>query len=99
MPVRRRGKPVELLNHLDQGRHYANEPFQQLLREQSSTCTMSRAGDVCDTPAMESFFSSLKSERTAKKVYRTRDQARADVFNYIDPFYNFTRRYSTSGYV
>jgi Integrase core domain len=48
---------------------------------------------------MESFFSSLKTERTAKKVYRTREQARADVFDYIECFYNPTRRHSTLGYV
>ena len=49
--------------------------------------------------AMESFFSSLKTERTARKVYRTREQARADVFDYIERFYNPTRRHSTLGYV
>jgi len=48
---------------------------------------------------MESFFSSLKTERTARKVYRTREQARADVFDYIERFYNSTRRHSTLGYV
>jgi transposase InsO family protein len=47
------------------------------------TCSMSRSGDVWDNAAMESFFSSLKTERTARKVYRTRDQARADVFGYV----------------
>ena len=48
---------------------------------------------------MESFFSSLKTERTASKVYRTRDQARADVFDYIERFYNVARRHSTLGYL
>jgi len=48
---------------------------------------------------MESFFSSLKTERTARKVYRTREQARADVFDYIERFYNSTRRHLTLGYV
>jgi putative transposase len=48
---------------------------------------------------MESFFSSLKTERTARKVYRTRQDARADVFDYIERFYNPTRRHSTIGYV
>ena len=45
------------------------------------TCSMSRSGDVWDNAAMESFFSSLKTERTARKTYRTRDQAKADVFD------------------
>ena len=48
---------------------------------------------------MERFFSSLKTERTARKVYRTREQARADVFDYIERFYNSKRRHSTLGYV
>ena len=48
---------------------------------------------------MESIFSSLKTERTARKVYRTRDQARADVFDYIERFYNPRRRHSTIGYL
>ncbi len=47
----------------------------------------------------ESFFSSLKTERTARKTYRTRDQAKADVFDYIECFYNPKRRHSTIGYV
>ena len=62
------------------------------------TCSMSRAGEV-DNSAMESFFSSLKTERTSRKVYRTRTQARADVFDYIERFYNLTRRHSTLDYV
>ena len=48
---------------------------------------------------MESFFSSLKTERTARKVYRTRDAARADVFDYVERFYNPTRRHSTLGHL
>ncbi len=60
---------------------------------------MSRSGNVWDNAAMESFFSSLKIERTARKTYRTRDQARADVFDYIERFYNPRRRHSTLGYL
>jgi putative transposase len=48
---------------------------------------------------MESFFSSLKTERTARKAYRLRDEAKSDVFDYIEGFYNPTRRHSTIGYV
>ena len=48
---------------------------------------------------MESFFSSLKTERTARKTYRTRDDAKADVFDYIERFYNPHRRHSTLGYL
>lgn len=99
MAVWRRGKPVALLHHSDQGSQYTSEHFQQLLKEQGITCSMSRTGEVWDNSAMESFFSSLKTERTARKVYRTREQARADVFDYIERFYNSTRRHSTLGYV
>lgn len=99
MAVWRRGKPVELLHHSDQGSQYTSGHFQELLKEQGITCSMSRAGEVWDNSAMESFFSSLKTERTARKVFRTREQARAEVFDYIERFYNPTRRHSTLGYL
>ncbi len=99
MAVWRRGRPVQLLHHSDQGSQYTSEHFQGLLREQGITCSMSRAGEVWDNSAMESFFSSLKTEKTARNVYRTRAQARADVFDYIERFYNPVRRHSTLGYV
>ncbi|MDR6155566.1 putative transposase [Acidovorax delafieldii] len=99
MAVWRRGKPVALLHHSDQGSQYTSEHFQKLLDEQGITCSMRRAGEVWDNSAMESFFSSLKTERTARKVYRTRGQARSDVFDYIECFYNPTRRHSTLGYL
>jgi putative transposase len=97
--VWRRGTPVALLHHSDQGSQYNSEHFQQLLKEQGNTCSMSRAGEVWDNSTMESFFSSLKTERAARKVYRTREQARADVFDYGERFYNSTRRHSMLGYV
>src|SRR5215471_6776051 len=62
-------------------------------------CSMSRSGNVWDNAAMESFFSSLKTERTARKLYRTRDEAKADVFDYIERFYNPKRRHSRIGYM
>jgi putative transposase len=99
MAVWRRGKPVELLHRSDQGSQYTSEHFQELLKEQGITCRMSRAGEVWDNSAMVSFFSSLKTERTARKVFRTREQARAEVFDYIERFYNPTRRHSTLGYL
>lgn len=99
MAVWRRGRPRELLHHSDQGRQYTSEHFQRLLAEQGIVCSMSRAGEVWDNSAMESFFSSLKTERTARTVYRSREQARSDVFDYIERFYNPTRRHSTLGYV
>lgn len=99
MAVWRRGRADALLHHSDQGSQYTSEQFQRLLADNSITCSMSRAGNVWDNSAMESFFSSLKTERTALKVYRTRDEARADVFDYIERFYNQRRRHSKLGYL
>jgi putative transposase len=99
MAIWRRGKPIRLLHHSDQGSQYTSEQFQRLMADHSITCSMSRSGNVWDNAAMESFFSSLKTERCARKVYRTRDDARADVFDYIECFYNPRRRHSTLGYL
>ena len=99
MAIRRRGKSDALLHHSDQGSQYTSEAFQRLMAGHGVTCSMSRSGNVWDNAAMESFFSSLKTERTARRTYRTRDEARADVFDYIERFYNPARRHSTLGYL
>jgi len=99
MAIWRRGKPDAVLHHSDQGSQYTSEQFQRLMADNGVTCSMSRSGNVWDNAAMESFFSSLKTERTARKTYRTRDQAKADVFDYIERFYNLRRRHSTLGYL
>lgn len=99
MALWRRGRSQELLHHSDQGSQYASEDFQRLLSDQGITCSMSRRGDCWDNAAMESFFATLKRERVNRRVYRTRDEARADVFDYIERFYNPRRRHSTLGYL
>ena len=99
MAVWRRGKPRELLHHSDQGSQYSSEQFQRLMADSGIVCSMSRSGNVWDNAAMESFFSSLKTERIGRKTYRSRDEARADVFDYIERFYNPKRRHSTIGYL
>ena len=99
MAIWRRGRPQTLLHHSDQGSQYTSEPFQRLMADHGIACSMSRSGNVWDNAAMESFFSSLKIERIRRRIYRTRDDARADVFDYIERFYNPTRRHSTIGYV
>ena len=63
------------------------------------TCSMSRSGNVWDNAAMESFFSSLKTKRIRGRIYPSRDQARADVFDNIERFYNPRQRHSTIGYL
>ena len=99
MAIWRRGKPDALIHHSDRGSQYTSDQFQRLMADHGVTCSMSRSGNVWDNAAMESFFSSLKTERTARKIYRTRDEARADVFDYIERFYNTKRRHSTIGYL
>jgi putative transposase len=99
MAMWRRGKPNALLHHSDRGSQYTSEQFQSLLKEHGVSCSMSRSGNVWDNAAMESFFSSLKTERTNRMVYRTRAEAKAAVFDYIERFYNPRRRHSTIGYV
>jgi putative transposase len=88
MAIWRRGRPDALLHHSDRGSQYTSEQFQRLMTAHGIVCSMSRSGNVWDNAAMESFFSSLKTERTARKLYRTRDEAKADVFDYIERFYN-----------
>src|SRR5207245_1545296 len=78
---------------------YTSEDFQRLLDDQGITCSMSKRGDVWDNAAMESFFSSLKIERIYRKKYVTREEVRADVFDYIEMFYNPRRRHSTLGQI
>ena len=99
MAIWRRGRPDSLLHHSDQGSQYTSEEFQRLMADYGIICSMSRSGNVWDNAAMESLFSSPKTARTARKVYRTRDNARVDVFDYIERFYNPRRRHSTLGYM
>jgi putative transposase len=99
MAIWRRGPSGQLLHHSDQGSQYTSDQFQRLLAEQGIDCSMSRRGNCWDNAAAESFFSSLKAERTERRTYRSRDEARADVFDYIERFYNPRRRHSTLGYL
>ncbi len=95
MALWRRGPTSAILHHSDQGSQYTSEPFQRLLAEHGIDCSMSRAGNVWDNSVLESFFSTLKTERCHRRTYLTRNQARADIFDYIERFYNPVRRHST----
>ncbi len=99
MAIFRRGRPQAVLHHSDQGSQYTSEDFQRLLESHGIVCSMSRRGNCWDNAAMESFFSTLKTERLSRKNYRSRDELRADVFDYIERFYNPKRRHSTIGYI
>lgn len=89
------GKPDALLHRSDQGRQYTREQFPRLITDGGVTCSMSGSSNCWNNAKMESFFSSLKTGPVGRKVYRPRDEVRADVFDYIEyieRFYNPTRR-------
>ena len=86
----------DLIHHSDRGVQYLSDDFQGLLKANGITCSMSDRGSCYDNAVVESFFASLKRERIKRRKYRTRDEARADVFDYIERFYNRKRRH---GYV
>ena len=87
----------ELIHHSDRGAQYLSDDFQALLKRHGISCSLSGAGSCYDNAVVESFFASLKRERIKRRKYRTRDQARADVFDYIERFYNRQRRHSYVG--
>lgn len=97
MALFRRRPKASLLHHSDQGCQYTSEDFQRLLTANGVECSMSRRGDCYDNAVMESFFGTLKKERVHRRIYQTREDAKADVFDYIEGFYNPRRRHSTLG--
>jgi len=96
MALSHRRPSGELIHHSDRGSQYLSDDFQELLNKNGVTCSMSGKGSCYDNAVVEAFFASLKRERTRRRKYQTRDQARADVFDYIERFYNRKRRH---GYV
>jgi putative transposase len=98
MALGRRRPAPGLLHHSDRGTQYASAEYQALLRGNGITCSMSRKGEVYDNAPMESFFHTLKIELVHQRCYQNREQARADIFEYIEVFYNRQRRHSSLGY-
>ena len=88
-----------LIHHSDRGVQYASGDFQDLLEDNKAICSMSRKGNCWDNACVESFFGSLKNEWVRGKIYETFDDAKKDVFNYIEMFYNRKRRHASLGYV
>jgi putative transposase len=86
-------------HHSDRGSQYACQAYQRLLADAGMRCSMSRKGDCLDNAVAERFFGSLKRERTAHCQYATRQEARDDVIDYIEMFYNSTRLHSYLGYI
>jgi putative transposase len=95
-----RRKPAPgVIHHSDRGSQYASNAFQAALAQHGMVCSMSRKGNCWDNAPSESFFNSLKNERVHTQHYATHEQAQADLFDYIEVFYNRSRRHSTLGYV
>ena len=88
-----------LIHHSDRGVQYTSDDYQDLLNRHGIQCSMSGRGNCYDNAAMESFFGLLKRERVNQMHYRTREEARADIFEYIECFYNRKRLHSYLGYV
>ncbi|HGE8342420.1 IS3 family transposase [Serratia nevei] len=97
MAVWRRKPDSEVIVHSDQGCQYGSDEWQRFCRANNMAPSMSRRGNCWDNAVAESFFSSLKKERIRKRIYKTRDLARADIFDYIEVFYNRARRHSHLG--
>jgi transposase InsO family protein len=88
-----------LLCHSDQGSQYASGDYQKLLADASITCSMSRKGDCWDNAPVESFFATLKRERVSHRRYETRVEARRDLFQYMESWYNRKRLHSSLKYL
>jgi len=95
----RRKPAAGLMHHSDRGSQYAALDYQRLLSGYGMRCSMSRKGDCWDNAVAESFFHTLKADRTSRVIYTSRQEARADVIDYIEMFYNSQRLHSTLGYV
>jgi transposase InsO family protein len=97
MALKRRCPDVGLLHHSDQGSPYASEDYQTILDAHRITCSMSRRGNCYDNAVMEAFFSSVKSE--LRERFDSCGEAKIELFEYIEVFYNQRRRHSTIGYI
>ena len=99
MAVQRRQPRTTLLHHTDQGAQYASVAYRQLLTDLGFIASMSRKGNCYDNAVVESFFSTLKNELIHDRDYHTRDEARTEVFEFIEVFYNRQRLHQSLGYV
>ena len=99
MALADRNPSAGLIHHSDRGVQYACGDFQDLLKDSKAVCSMSRKGNCWDNACVESFFGSLKNEWIRGKIYETFDDAKKDIFNYIEVFYNRKRRHASLGYV
>ena len=96
MAIWRRNPLKQVLVHSDQGSQYTSHEWQSFLKSHGLEGSMSRRGNCHDNAVAESFFQLLKRERIKKKIYGTREEARSDIFDYIEMFYNSKRRHGSS---
>lgn len=99
MALNCRKPPPGLLHHSDRGSQYASDRYRNLLAEQHTVASMSRTGNVYDNAPMESFFATLKSELIHRRHYQSHREAKSDIFEYIEVFYNRQRRHSALNYL
>jgi putative transposase len=97
--ARRKPGEGQLLHHSDRGVQYACDRYRSLLDEHGIACSMSRPGNCYDNAVAESFFGTFKTERVNRVRYRTRAEARASIFAWIESWYNRRRRHSSLGYL
>ncbi len=98
MALLHRNPPANLLFHSDRGVQYASGDYRQALSQSGLIASMSRPGNCYDNAAMESFWSTLKLELVYRRDFDTRAQARTQIFDYIESFYNRQRAHSALGY-
>ena len=97
MAVWRRKPAGKVIIHSDQGSQFTSQEWRSFLKDHNLIASMSRRGNCYDNAVAESFFASLKTERIRRKVYKSRQDARRDVFDYIELFYNPKRRHAKNG--
>lgn len=97
--VKRHKPPRGLIHHSDRGVQYCSKKYQNLLDKYGMICSMSRKGNCYDNACAETFFSTIKCELLYHKRYKTREEAREDIFWYIEVFYNRKRRNQALGYL
>jgi transposase InsO family protein len=98
MAIKSRKPGKDLIHHSDRGVQYACMDYRRLLQSHDIQLSMSRAGDCYDNAAMESFWGTLKTELVYHREYKTREEARRSIFEYIECWYNRRRRHSAIGY-
>jgi transposase InsO family protein len=99
MALQSRHPPKGLLHHSDRGSQYASNDYQQVLNDNNICCSMSRKGNCYDNAVLESFFATLKQELVYHHIYQDRKEAKQDIFEYIQVWYNRKRSHSSLGFL